>query len=678
MLSPLSRALLLLAAQRFELATVGGALNTDILLSFSLDAEDVIINMCYHNDDDKTGGFALFISPPNVPDSCTRRKAVFMLDQSGSMRNMFPFAVQAMHAGMSQLKEGDQFQIICFDDQHQICFKEGEMAYFDERNEDAAKAWLETIECKYTTNIIDPVKKAMAQLGPEEKGVSSQIYLITDGCVDNEVEIANTVAGSGDHIRVSTLGIGGYCNQVFLKNVANSGRGFFRFAINGEDVEYQMKALFETSSVCMLQDINVQYPPGAKKVKTSPDPCPDLYTGAPIMLCGLYEGMMAKIIINITATDAAGEPWSRQVKLVESTLIPYRKVFAKQQIDILMGQLWLDPSNTDIKKEIIALSVAEGIPCPHTQTICYASSSKEEPLFDESGTKEETGGRTAQKKKKEGMSTGTMILAGGAVFVVGACIGLACMGNSGATASNATDMFQPAALSGGGMQCGCCGLDLASHCSGCPGAPMGGDVCGSCTCVGDGCGKLCGTCQALPCFGTIAKGCESGGGMCMGCLGSISEQCACLEPICEGCISGSQAAGASAQASCGHTCLPMLSSCGSGVVDGCGNAGGMCTSLCGMGQDMGARAGSEAAPAAAGCMACCQSGGAAAAEGGQEQGGACLSCCASNGQEGLDAANEGVADGAGEAMKCCGANVCNAENAKQARECVNGIMGCMG
>lgn len=71
------------------------------------------------------------------------------------------------------------------------------------------------------------------------------VFLITDGAVDNEREICKSmqalIAAAGPRApRISTFGIGTFCNYFFLKMLASIGRGLNDAVFNTGKVEEGM------------------------------------------------------------------------------------------------------------------------------------------------------------------------------------------------------------------------------------------------------------------------------------------------------------------------------------------------------------------------------------------------------------------------------------------------------
>ncbi|KAF6146751.1 hypothetical protein GIB67_009037 [Kingdonia uniflora] len=86
------------------------------------------------------------------------------------------------------------------------------------------------------------------------------IFLITDGSVEDERQVCGIVK---DHMtnrgaicpRVSTFGIGTYCNHYFLQMLALSGRGHYAAAYDPDSIDVQIQRLFKAVSSHVLANI---------------------------------------------------------------------------------------------------------------------------------------------------------------------------------------------------------------------------------------------------------------------------------------------------------------------------------------------------------------------------------------------------------------------------------------
>src|SRR5262245_19119976 len=109
-----------------------------------------------------------------------------------------PEARTALRLCLRQLREGDRFSILAFDDQIETFSSQS--VPFTQATLERADAWLETIDARGGTELLGPMKEA-ARIAP-----SGVIVLITDGEVGNEDEILAAFMAAQTCARVYSFG----------------------------------------------------------------------------------------------------------------------------------------------------------------------------------------------------------------------------------------------------------------------------------------------------------------------------------------------------------------------------------------------------------------------------------------------------------------------------------------
>eukprot|EP00164_Ancoracysta_twista_P000880 GFYU01001157.1.p1 GENE.GFYU01001157.1~~GFYU01001157.1.p1 ORF type:complete len:822 (+),score=264.25 GFYU01001157.1:181-2466(+) len=351
--------------------------------------------------DAEKGTFAFFVSPPGKSywDQFTTypRSIVFLLDRSGSMTGKpLEEAKMSLAMGLDQLKPQDTFNIIAYD--HQQAFFSQHVAPVNPQSIGAAKNWLNQVHPGGTTDILTPINIAMSMLS-RPVGVPA-ILLITDGAVRNEREICQFVHSQKSATRISTFGIGPYCNAFFLKMLAQIGRGFSDVALFSERIYQQMSNLLQMTESPILTDVSVGVQ-GLKSCDLYPFPIPDLFFGAPLLISGKYEGQFPSTV-KLRGRLGNGVVFEKDVRVSPAGGMPVGRVFVKQQLDLLTAKAWL-LNDEKIKQDVVDISMDEKMPCAHTTMVAYET--------------------TDEKKKKSsgGMGKGAVAaLAVGGIVVVGA------------------------------------------------------------------------------------------------------------------------------------------------------------------------------------------------------------------------------------------------------------------
>lgn len=84
------------------------------------------------------------------------------------------------------------------------------------------------------------------------------VFLITDGCVNNEKEIVNWGKTSAGSVRVFTLGIGPYCNKYFLKMLSMWTRGYNEHTMDTKNIGHKILGLMSKTIVPVCMNVEIE------------------------------------------------------------------------------------------------------------------------------------------------------------------------------------------------------------------------------------------------------------------------------------------------------------------------------------------------------------------------------------------------------------------------------------
>ncbi|GMH45075.1 hypothetical protein BSKO_13032 [Bryopsis sp. KO-2023] len=451
---------------------------------------------------DPRGSFALSVSPP-APDvtDTFQRSVVYVVDRSGSMTgNPIEYARNALNTGLDALHPEDQFSIIAYD--HEQISWSSMLLDASGDNIKNAREWMHsTVTARGLTDILTPLQQALSML-KSGRGVP-YVFLLTDGAVDNEREIARYLQGalqskedypSVMSPRVSTFAIGPYCNHYFLKQLAVIGRGQFDVAFRPHSIQTQMERMLQAASKPVLTEVSVSIA-DITSAELYPFPIPDLFVGLPLLVSGKYEGVFP-MSIQLNGRLPTGETWTQTVQVTMAADIPLDKVFVKQRLDVLTSAAWLQDNDQKLTQDIVTLSVMSGVPSAHTVMVGFETNKSN---YEDLKKKQNSGKKISPAKFAVGGVAAVAILGG-----VGLAIGF---GDIGASIANAPVMdvisgglgdalegigtvVGDAAEAVGGLCADCCGDmgDCLGDCFGGIGDCLGdiGDCCESCLdCIGD-------------------------------------------------------------------------------------------------------------------------------------------------------------------------------------------------
>jgi Ca-activated chloride channel family protein len=237
-----------------------------------------------HREKGKTGAVALML----VPDLgargfgvAGRTDVVFVLDRSGSMGgSAMNEARTALRLCLRQLREGDRFAILAFDD----CIEafSPELVPFGQATLQRADAWLANINARGGTELLAPMLQA-AKLAPD--GV---IFLLTDGAVGNEDEILKAFMGARRSARVHSFGIGTNVSDALLHALAQDTGGAVEMIHPGERVDDKVVAQFARATAARVTDLKIETR-GIELGEMAPAKPVALVDGEPFCLFATYD-----------------------------------------------------------------------------------------------------------------------------------------------------------------------------------------------------------------------------------------------------------------------------------------------------------------------------------------------------------------------------------------------------
>ena len=245
------------------------------------------------------------------------RELTFVLDTSGSMAgDSLAQAKQVFKYALTSLNEHDSFQLIAFNSYPTKLFDDPVLA--SETNKKHAWRFVSKLESTGGTEIksaLDLVlnNKLTAKNSNNEK--LQQIVFLTDGAVGNEAEIFSDIERNIGSKRLFTVGLGTAPNRYFMKKAAEIGRGSYQFISNHSELVKQMDRLFTKLSQPVLTDLTMSLNDvnaNAKgKLKTTPNPIPDVYAGEPLFLSYQVTGEQSGSLLS---GIYQGKTWSVNIK----------------------------------------------------------------------------------------------------------------------------------------------------------------------------------------------------------------------------------------------------------------------------------------------------------------------------------------------------------------------------
>jgi Ca-activated chloride channel family protein len=313
----------------------GERLDRDFILRYGLGGEGLQSSLAVAPDEKGEQGTFLLTLMPAGPDARPRpRDVVFVLDRSGSMSGWKMVAARRAVARMVEtLTEEDRFTVYAFDDAVETPpgFDDLALVPASDRQRFRAAEFLAGLEARGGTEMAEPLRRAMAELGRPGSAGDRLLVLITDGQVGNEDQILRQLGEREAGQRIFTLGIDRAVNAAFLRRLADLGGGASEVVESEARLDEVMDRINRLTGTPLLTDLQLR-PAGLDVIADSlvPSRLPDLFAGAPVLIAGRYRGPVAgAVALQAKAGEAA---WAAEVEPRQAHRAPLARVWARGRV----------------------------------------------------------------------------------------------------------------------------------------------------------------------------------------------------------------------------------------------------------------------------------------------------------------------------------------------------------
>jgi Ca-activated chloride channel family protein len=341
-----------------ELARLDEIPNKDFILEYKVAGEHPEAVIMQAVSKQGNGYFLMMAAPPSDFQSKDVRpkEVTFIIDTSGSMAGpKITQAKNALHACLHGLNPQDEFNIIRFSSDSQP-MAPAPMP-FTQENVNAADRFIDGLYARGGTEMLGPLLYALQR--PQPLNMLRVIVFLTDGEVGNEAQILQLVRQNLGGARIFTFGIDSAVNEIFLKKLAQIGRGTAEFLLpQQQQIETVINRFQSRISAPMLTDLKMDWSQLAA-TDISPNPLPDLYVNEPIFIVGKMRNS-GKQQINLHALSVFG-PTTMPILIDSSeTNTRYKtlgSLWARARIEQLSDKLIDLPDDAATKDEIVQLAI---------------------------------------------------------------------------------------------------------------------------------------------------------------------------------------------------------------------------------------------------------------------------------------------------------------------------------
>ncbi len=248
--------------------------------------------ICADDADHSGGTFMLTLVPPSTSSvEAKPRDIVFVLDRSGSMQGWKMVAARRAVARMiDSLTSRDRFCAIAFSSELELVPGERLEPATDRARFHAVEA-LAAVDAEGGTEMLEPLRKAVALLDGGTDDRSRVIVLVTDGQVGNEDEMLRVIGPSLRSVRMFSLGIDQAVNAAFLRRLAGAGGGLCELVESEDRLDAVMAKVHRRIGMPVATELALRPSNLAIDADSiAPSKLSDLYAGAPLTICGRYRG----------------------------------------------------------------------------------------------------------------------------------------------------------------------------------------------------------------------------------------------------------------------------------------------------------------------------------------------------------------------------------------------------
>ena len=296
-----------------------------------------------------------FVTPPTTEQSQEQRarEAIFVIDNSGSMGGTSIVQAKAsLIYALDRLKSSDRFNVIRFDNTHDVLFSDSVPASAD--NIARAKAFVTALDARGGTEMVPAMRAALTDTRPADANSLRQVVFLTDGAIGNEQQLFETLAGLRGRSRVFMVGIGSAPNSFLMTRAAEIGRGTFTHIGSAEQVEERMRALFDKLESPAVTNLSVTF--SNAQADITPDLVPDLYRGEPLVLAAKVSALDGTMEIKGRIGD---QPWTITLPIARAAEgVGLSKLWARRKIaDAEVSKTLRKATPEETDKRILALGL---------------------------------------------------------------------------------------------------------------------------------------------------------------------------------------------------------------------------------------------------------------------------------------------------------------------------------
>eukprot|EP00727_Mastigamoeba_balamuthi_P000601 m51a1_g10538 hypothetical protein (749) ;mRNA; r:2902-5885 len=282
--------------------------------------------------DSEGNSVAMLSFYPRIDTDKVPTELLFLVDRSGSMEGESICQVkQTLQFFLRSLPEGVFFNIIGFGSSHYSLFDKS-VEYGDKSLETAAEHVRKMDGDMGGTDVLSPLTSLYGS--PPLEGFSRQIFLLTDGQVENADRCIDVVRAHANTTRVFTFGIGSGVDRKLVYGIAKAGEGQCELISESNSMSQKVLKQLARALKPAITDVKLDW--GGLPAKQTPFILPPLFRGSCLVVYTMLDSGEHKGVVTLsgklekrsfswpanvdTSSVASG---SQIVKLASRSLIRY-------------------------------------------------------------------------------------------------------------------------------------------------------------------------------------------------------------------------------------------------------------------------------------------------------------------------------------------------------------------
>ena len=373
-------------------------LEGDLIISYDVNHEAKDVGMvCVDGD-----YFVHYFSP--IGFDPLNKNVVFVIDRSGSMTGeKIEQTKSAMMAILDELRPGDRFHFLLFDDRMEYWPERHRMTLVDDLTVKVAKEFLRAeLKARGSTNINDALKEACKTLKSIGQWGSNIIVFLTDGqptsgVTDATQIVNNVVEEAANKVSVFSLGFGKQFELDFelLKRISYR-TGVTEGAVRiypGLDADKQLETFFKMVNTPLLFDFKVSYSLDIVITDSlTQREYGQYFNGSELIVAGKLKSMRTNQALEVIVTGIADGPvtMSKNFDLEKAcTQISKgyaQKLYASEMIRYLLRQEVMtdnEDTKSQIRGDALILALDYNLVTPLTSMVITQQTEEHPQYYDE-------------------------------------------------------------------------------------------------------------------------------------------------------------------------------------------------------------------------------------------------------------------------------------------------------